>query len=105
MFARLRRCAALIAAYAIAIQAGLSAFAVAAPLASAQGAVFAICRGDSPDPPVPIPHDPCGSCLTGHCTGAAASPDRIAFQAPWTFDQAPLEVLLRVAVLPPPRKR
>ena len=103
---QLRRCAALVAAYAVALQAVLSAVAVAAPFASAAGAPFAICGGDSPDnPPGPITHDPCATCLAGHCAGAAASPDRVAFEAPWLLAQTAVEALRRAAILPPVARR
>jgi len=49
----LRRCAALAAAYAVALQLVLSAFAAVAPLALAAEAGFAICRGGDSAPAVP----------------------------------------------------
>lgn len=80
----LRRCAALIAAYAVALQMVLSAFAAAAPLAAG----FAICRGDNTTAPAgDIAHDPCAACVA-HCAGAAA-PARDAVALTWPGGAAP----------------
>jgi hypothetical protein len=73
----LRRCAALIAAYAVALQLVLSAFAAAAPPAAG----IAICRGDSPVPAGDTAHDLCAACVA-HCLSAAA-PDRAAVALAW----------------------
>ena len=78
----LRRCAALAAAYAVALQLVLSAFAAVAPLALAAEAGFAICRGGDSAPAVPAAHDPCSACLA-HCAGAAAGPQRAASPLTW----------------------
>ena len=80
----LRRCAALIAAYAVALQMVLSAFAAAAPLAAG----FAICRGDSATAPTgDIAHDPCAGCVA-HCAGAGV-PGRDAVALTWCAAAAP----------------
>jgi len=79
----LRRCAALAAAYALALQLVLSAFAAVAPLALAAEAGFAICRGDDSNTPAgPAAHDPCSACLA-HCSGTAAGPEREASPLAW----------------------
>jgi hypothetical protein len=78
----LRRCAALAAAYAVALQLVLSAFAAVAPLALATEAGFAICRGGDSAPAAPAAHDPCSACLT-HCAGAGAAPQRAASPFTW----------------------
>ena len=79
----LRRSAALIAAYAVALQMVLSAFAAATP--SAAG--FAICRGDGAAAPAgDIAHDPCAACVA-HCAGAAA-PGRAAVALTWPAEAA-----------------
>ncbi|HKS60325.1 MAG TPA: hypothetical protein VJT13_01425 [Xanthobacteraceae bacterium] len=78
----LRRCAALAAAYAVALQLVLSAFAAVAPLALAAETGFTICRGGDSAPAAPPAHDPCVACLT-HCAGAAAGPQRAASPLTW----------------------
>ena len=83
----LRRCAALIAAYAVALQLVLSAFAAVAPLAADAG--FAICRGDNGSAPAEqSAHDPCAACLA-HCAGAAAAPDRETVAVAWPAEAVP----------------
>ena len=83
-----RRSAALIAAYAVALQLVLSAYAAVTPLAADPG--FAICRGDNRDAPAePAAHDPCGACLA-HCAGAAAAPDRATVAVTWFARAAPI---------------
>jgi hypothetical protein len=89
----MRRCGALIAAYALALQAMLSAF-VAPVHALTPG--FEICadgagdnRGRDPGPAS------CAACLAGHCAGAAASPGRVAVVAAWPC--------IAARVLPAPR--
>jgi len=83
----LRRCAALAAAYAVALQLVLSTFAAVAPLALATEAGFAICRGDDSAPAAPAAHDPCGACLA-HCAGAATGPQREASPLTWPHGAA-----------------
>jgi hypothetical protein len=71
----------LIAAYAVALQLVLSAFAAVAPLAPDAGPL--ICRGgDRNAPAEPAAHDPCGACLA-HCAGAVAAPDRDTVAVTW----------------------
>ena len=80
----LRRCAALAAAYAVALQLVLSAFATIAPVVLAADAGFAICRRDNSNSHTgPGTQDPCGSCLVAHCASAAANPDRDAVAVLW----------------------
>jgi hypothetical protein len=95
----LRRCAALIAAYAIALQALLSAFAIVPPVALADPA-FAICQPGGADPAGQRPHDPCAACLA-HCAGAAAPPQRAAMVLPWPREIAATEATFRPVALPP----
>jgi hypothetical protein len=103
---RWRRCAALIAAYAVALQAVLSAFAVVVPLNAVAEASVAICRGDNPDAPAgPVSHASCGACLAGHCAGAACNPDRVAIGAPWPSTRQPAEIPLRIMALSPAAPR
>lgn len=86
----LRRCAALIAAYALALQAVLAAFAYSAPVVAEPG--FVICRGDAAGTPdQPQHHDQCGACLAGHCAGVAAGPDRLAIAILWPIASGPTE--------------
>lgn len=95
------RCAAVIAAYAIALQALLSAFAIVPPLALASDPAFAICQSGGADPASQHPYDPCAACLA-HCAGAAAGPQRVVAFLPW-----PREIVaattVRAAALPPAR--
>jgi hypothetical protein len=79
----LHRCAALIAAYAIALQALLSAFAIVPPVALADPA-FAICQPGGADPAGQRPHDPCAACAA-HCAASAPS-QRVAIVLPWPRD-------------------
>lgn len=80
-----RRIVALLAAYALALQALLAAFsALPAVALAAQGNEFAVCQpGADKDgaPAQPAGHAPCLACLAGHC--AAAGPDRAASIVPW----------------------
>ena len=77
----LRRSVALVTAYAVALQAVFSAFAVAAPHVPGV-ASFEICRSDRADAPSqPLP-EACPTCLAAHC-GAASGPDRIAIAESW----------------------
>jgi hypothetical protein len=94
-----RRCAALIAAYALALQAILSAFAL--PV-HALAPSFAMCAGGADsDPAREPPHEPCSACLAGHCAGAAASPDRVAAAPPWRLHATRMPAKLRAATLLP----
>jgi hypothetical protein len=98
----MRRCAALIAAYALALQAIISAFAVPVSHALAAGAAFEICRADiSGDPARPPARDSCGACLAGHCAGTAATPVRIAVAGPWPIVVVSAPTAFRAAALPP----
>ena len=95
----LRRCAALAAIYAVALQLLLPAFASAAPLAFAAEAGFAICRGGNPGAPAQPPeHDPCGACLA-HCDAAAAVPARAAMPLNWIPGRASALSFPRAAAL------
>jgi len=96
----LRRCAALIAAYAVALQAVLGAFAFVAPVLAGEAGTV-ICRSDSGTPDQPQTHDQCGACLAGHCAAAAAGPERLGIPAPWPIASMPAATLLAVAFAPP----
>ena len=79
----LRRSAALIAAYAVALQLVLSAFAAVVPFMLGAEAGFALCGGDNPGTPAqPVAHDPCSAC-PAHCAAAAAGPDRETVAVRW----------------------
>jgi hypothetical protein len=80
-----RRCAALIAAYAVALQAVLSAFAAVPAQARTAGPAFELCVSDaSGRPSAPRPHETCGACLAGHCgAGASAPPAAVAAALLW----------------------
>src|SRR3954466_8970075 len=74
----LRRCAALAAAYAVALQGLLASFALVLP-AGAAAPAFAICRSAPDSPPqAPLSHNACLACLAGHCSGSAADDPRVA---------------------------
>jgi len=85
IFARMRRtrdqCFALLAAYALALQAVL-AFAIPLPLAPPD-AGFAICGADDAGAPAVPPHRACPACLSGQCAGPSGEPERAAFATPW----------------------
>ena len=83
----LRRCAALVAAYAVVLQAMLAAFAL--PTAHAGGAAaFEICRSDRADAPAQaLPHEACVACLAGHC--GATGPARTATAEAWPVIDRP----------------
>jgi hypothetical protein len=76
-----RRIVSIFAAYALALQALLTAFsALPAAALGARGAEFTICRpaADRDGAPVqPVSHQSCLACLAGHCA-AAAGLDRAA---------------------------
>jgi hypothetical protein len=77
----MRRCAALIAAYALALQALLSAFA--SPAAHALIPAVEICQaGIDADRAGEPAHGSCSACLAGHCASAATGPLRIASTEP-----------------------
>ncbi len=80
----LRRCAALIAAYAVALQLVLSAFTAVASLEAG----FAICRGERPIPAGDVTHDLCAACVA-HCAGASAPAPGAAMVRP--SDAAPVD--------------
>ena len=102
----LRRCAALTAAYAVALQLVLSAFATIAPLVLAADASFAICRRDNSNSHTgPGTQDPCGACLAGHCASAAANPDRAAVAVLWPATHTHAEVPLRARAVSPATRR
>jgi hypothetical protein len=93
----LHRSIALLAAYALALQAVLAAFAIAAPLARDEG--FSICRGDGAGTPgAPTAHDQCGACLAGHCA-ASDAPARVALAARWPAVVRITQTLPRAAPL------
>jgi hypothetical protein len=95
----MRRCCALIAAYALALQAMLSAFVL--PV-HALTPGFEICAGgaDNNRARDPAPAS-CSACLLGHCAGAAASPGRIATMAAWPRITARLPPVLPATALQP----
>lgn len=79
-----RRITALIAAYAVAMQALVSALMVA-PKAALAFPEFVICGSvgnDTGAPVHPPSHDFCPACLAGHCVGAAGC-DRAASDVVW----------------------
>jgi hypothetical protein len=73
------RCLALLAAYALALQAVL---ALALPLAPPD-AGFAICRADDAGAPAAPPHRDCPACLAGQCNGMSDQPERMVLVVPW----------------------
>ena len=76
----IRRCAVLVTAYAVALQAVFSAFAL--PMHGPGTAASELCRSDRADGPVqPLAHEACPACLAGHC--GTAGPDRIAVESAW----------------------
>jgi hypothetical protein len=76
----LRRSAALLAAYALALQAMLS-LALVVPVAAAPQ--LALCQAaDGGVPTLPL-HGTCDACLAGHCAGTAAPIARVALATPW----------------------
>jgi hypothetical protein len=77
----LHRAVALLAAYAVALQAML-AVAVAVPHSVGADSSFAICRADDPGAPAAPAPERCEACLAGHCAGAAGKPERVTFAAP-----------------------
>ena len=91
----LRRCAALAAAYAVALQLMLSAFAALTPVAASGVEAAAICRGGEPVPLQPASHDACTACLAGHCGGPALVPGRVAVRVPQPVAMPPAEIAPR----------
>jgi hypothetical protein len=85
---RLHRFAAIVAAYAIALQALFGAFAVPAHLAFADAA---ICQSN-PDSGAPQPnHDACcPGCLAGHCAHLLLGTSRVTTFVPWPASAAPV---------------
>jgi hypothetical protein len=81
-----RRIVSLLAAYALALQALLTAFSVLPAVAlGAHGLEFATCQpgADRDGAPVqPVSHESCLACLAGHCASAAAGLDRAASIVP-----------------------
>jgi hypothetical protein len=95
----MRRCGALIAAYALALQAMLSVFVLPVH-ALAPG--FEICAGGANDDRARDPAAAsCSACLAGHCAGAAASPGRIAVVEPWPRIAAGVPPAVRATALQP----
>src|SRR5689334_7333662 len=85
---RLHRFAAIVAAYAIALQALFGAFAVPAHLAFA-GAVICQSAADSSSPSQPLNHDDCcPGCLSGHCANLLGAP-RVAMIVQWPASTMP----------------
>lgn len=76
---------ALVAAYALALQALFAAFTAPAFALAAGEAAFAICQGGADTGSTPAPghseHDSCSACLAGHCAGGSA--DRVASIIAW----------------------
>jgi hypothetical protein len=95
----MRRCAALIAAYALALQAIFSAF-VSPSRALTAG--FEICTGGADADRAHEPaHASCSACLAGHCAGGVAGPLRNASAQPWPRVALAPRPDLRAAAVPP----
>lgn len=98
---RHRRWLSLIAAYALALQGLVTAFAAPALAVAAAGPVLALCDpgGSQPggDPAAPDHHDACLCCLVGHCTagfGCASAGSTVS----WSGDRVASTVVpLRAA--------
>jgi hypothetical protein len=100
----IRRCAALIAAYAIALQAMLAAFLVPST-PTVQAAAFEICRSDTDADRAREPgHARCSACLAGHCAGTA-TPARDAVAADWPTGAAALPMAIAALAHPPADRR
>jgi hypothetical protein len=98
----MRRCAALIAAYALALQAILSAFAV--QIARADAPAFEICTRDTGAGRARDPgHALCPACLAGHC--CAATPVHDAVVAAWPAFATALPPALVAGTKPPADRR
>jgi hypothetical protein len=95
----MRRCGALIAAYALALQAMLSAFVL--PV-HALTPGFEICAGGADGNRARDPASAsCTGCLAGHCAGAAASPERVGTVAAWPRIAARVPPAVRTAAPQP----
>jgi hypothetical protein len=97
-----RRCAALIAAYAIALQALLSAFAAMPVQARGTDPAWALCVTEAGGKPAPSrAHETCGACLAGHCgAGALAAPAGAVTAWRWPAFTGPTLALSRPADVP-----
>jgi len=70
-----RRCAALIAAYAVALQALLAAFGIPLAAAPASASGWELCLSGETAGNGALPaHDPCSACVAGHCAPASGVP-------------------------------
>jgi hypothetical protein len=79
-----RRCAALIAAYAIALQALFTAFAMPPAAAPAGTPGWELCSsGVSGSSGAPPSHEFCSACLAGHCAPAAGTPPAAVATPAW----------------------
>jgi hypothetical protein len=98
----IRQCAVLVAAYAVALQAVFSAFAL--PTHGPGAAAFEVCRSDRADGPVqPLAHEACPACLAGHC--GTTGPDRIAVAEAWpVLDRSDAVRQPEMASVPVPRR-
>ncbi len=85
---RFRRFAAIVAAYALVLQALVAAFAVPGGLALAAADPSVICRSNAggSDPASPAAHDLCVACLAGHCASSFAGGDAAATLLRWPAD-------------------
>ena len=110
LYSRSRRPVALVAAYAIALQALLSAFVLPAVAVAGAGPVLAICASSASDPAggpaspaLPQHHDACPACLAGHCA-AGSGCDRAGNLVSWPR-AVPVRIAAAQATLPPPARR
>ena len=87
---RFRRFAAAVAAYALVLQALLTAFAgPGAAFASADPSV--ICRSDAGNSPAePATHELCSACLAGHCAPVLAGGNTAATPLRWPVVATPV---------------
>jgi hypothetical protein len=91
-----RRCAALIAAYAIALQALLAAVAIPVGAAPAGVSGWELCTSvGTGSTDAPRTHEACSACLAGHCAPAAGTPPAALATPAWAAFAA--------VALPPPR--
>jgi hypothetical protein len=97
--------AALVAAYAIALQALLAVFVVAAPLGIA--AASAICQQDADrQSPAQSPdHTSCAACLAGHCAAAPGGVAAEAMPIQWPAATAHIALASRDAMASPLERR
>jgi hypothetical protein len=83
-FAHPRRCAALIAAYAVALQALLAAFAIPVAAAPAGVSGLELCSsGETRNKDTLPSHEACSACLAGHCANAAGAPPAALAMPAW----------------------